>query len=409
MKNLDKVLSRTLLTYGFVLIFVFILKLFGLDYFGLDTNNEVINKINDFILHWKLENVWYAFTLYINGYVIMSITCNDNSKKMKKFVSCCLPLFIGFQYLKSTYNIPFLFVITDLLYLFILSICYIKFINKSYIKRENVSNYWLFMGINFVYQAISLSVRNIIPSHYENSFLLSLICDTDYLALLIITYKLYFIQGGKSLWVGVHSYSSDLLTSLKSLPVKLRQSYQDAKPKTQEDALADKIYVFLFWLYNFFTVAVVLFIATLNDTFIECIFILTSFWMNKGAFGREFHLKKASTCFVVSTLSYYVLNRLTWDIGLSFLIPLSLGITLSYVTSLFMTKYEVTHLYQGMPEEDFYMLISKVTDNKEHIEICKKFYVNKYSNVKLSYEFNYSVPNIKKIKQKINMKIKELQ
>jgi hypothetical protein len=207
----------------------------------------------------------------------------------------------------------------------------------------------------------------------------------------------------------VHSSFSDLLTSLKSLPVKLRQSYQDAKPKTHEDALADKIYLFLFWLYNFFTVAVVLFIATLNDTFIECIFILTSFWMNKGAFGKAFHLKKASTCFVVSTLSYYVLNRLTWDIGLSFLIPLSLGITLSYVTSLFMTKYEVTHLYQGMPEEDFYMLISKVTDNKEHIEICKKFYVNKYSNVKLSYEFNYSVPNIKKIKQKINMKIKELQ
>lgn len=407
MKKLDKVLSRTLFTYGFVLIFIFVLKLFGLNYFGLDTNNEVINKINDFILHWKLENVWYAFTLYLNGYVIMSITCNDNSKRMKKFVLCCLPLFIGFQYLKTTYNVPFLFIIIDLLYLFILSMCYIKFINKDKLYKYNVGNYWLLVLCMNLFQILSISTRNISITN-ENNFLIYIILDIDYILLMLLTKYLYFIKGGKSLWVEVHSSSSVLLTSLKSLPVKLRQSYQDARPKTQEDALADKIYLLLFWLYNFFTVAVVLFMATLNDTFVECVFILTSFWINKGAFGKAFHLKKASTCFVVSTLSYYALNRLTWNIGLSLLIPLSLGIILSYITSLFMTKYEVTRLYQGMSEEDFYTLINKVTDNKEHIDICKKFYVDKYSNVKLSYEFNYSVPNIKKIKQKINMKIKEL-
>lgn len=408
MKNLDKLLSRTLLTYSFVLIFVFILKLFGLDYFGLDTNNEVINKINDFILHWKLENVWYAFTLYINCYIVMSITTNDNSKKMKIFTLVLMPLFMLFQHLKSSNNIPYFFVIIDLLYMIILSICYIKIVKRDKMHKYNMGNYFIFTLTTIIFQFISLITRSVEITN-ENNFIVYSILDIDYLILMIMTYRLYFMKGGKSLWVEVHCSFSDLLTSLKSLPAKLHQSYQDAKPKTQEDALADKIYLFLFWLYNFFTVAVVLFIATLNHTFIECIFILTSFWMNKGAFGKAFHLKKASTCFVVSTLSYYVLNRLTWDIGLSFLIPLSLGITLSYVTSLFMTKYEVTHLYQGMPEEDFYMLISKVTDNKEHIEICKKFYVNKYSNVKLSYEFNYSVPNIKKIKQKINMKIKELQ
>ena len=408
MKNLDKVLSRTLLTYGFVLIFVFILKLFGLDYFGLDTNNEVINKINEFILHWKLENVWYAFTLYINCYIVMSITTNDNSKKMKIFTLVLMPLFMLFQHLKSSNNIPYFFVIIDLLYMIILSICYIKIVKRDKTHKYNIGNYFIFTLTTIIFQFISLITRSIEITN-ENNFIVYSILDIDYLILMIMTYRLYFMKGGKSLWAEVHCSFSDLLTSLKSLPAKLRQSYQNAKPKTQEDALADKIYLFLFWLYNFFTVAVILFIATLNDTFIECIFILTSFWMNKGAFGKAFHLKKASTCFVVSTLSYYVLNRLTWDIGLSFLIPLSLGITLSYVTSRFMTKYEVTHLYQGMPEEDFYMLISKVTDNKEHIEICKKFYVNKYSNVKLSYEFNYSVPNIKKIKQKINMKIKELQ
>lgn len=407
MKNLDKVLSRTLFTYGFVLIFIFVLKLFGLNYFGLDTNNEVINKINDFILHWKLENVWYTITLCTNTYIIFSITTNDNSKTLKYFTLATMPLNMVIQYLKTTYGIPFMFVFTDLLYLLILSLCYIKFVSKSKIHKYNIGNYFVFTIITIIYQFLSLVTRNVEISN-NNNFLIYLILNIDYFVLLVVTYKLYFMRGGISLWVEVLGSSSVLLTSLKSLPAKLRQSYQDARPKTQENALADKIYLLLFWLYNFFTVAVVLFIATLNDTFVECVFILTSFWINKGAFGKAFHLKKASTCFVVSTLSYYVLNRLTWNIGLSLLIPLSLGIVLSYITSLFMTKYEVTRLYQGMPEEDFYTLINKVTDNKEHIDICKKFYVDKYSNVKLSYEFNYSVPNIKKIKQKINMKIKEL-
>lgn len=407
MKKIDKLLSRTISTYGTILICVFILKLFGLDYFGLDTNNEVLNKLNDFISYCRLEDVWYCITLYINTYIILAISCNDNSDKMEKFTLATMPINVVIQYLKNIFNGSLIFLVTDLLYLFILTICYIVFIKKEKLEKHNVVNYFLFTLSTIVFQAISMFTRNT-SIEVSLNFIVSTILSLDYILLYIMVYKLYFIKGGKSLWEMVLGSSSVLLTSLRSLPVKLRQSYQDAKPKTQEDVLADKIYLFLFWLYNFFTIIVIILIATLNHTFIECIFILTSFWMNKGAFGRPLHLKKASTCFAVSTISYYVLNRVTWGVGLSFLIPTTLGIILSYITSLLMTKYEVTRLYQGIPEDDFYTLINKVTDNKEHIEICRKFYVEKYSNVKLSYEFNYSVPNIKKIKQKINNKIKEL-
>lgn len=408
-KDASKLMSRTLLTYAIILSFVFIMKLFGLDYFGLDTENKIIVGINEFIFKFHLENIWYAFTLYLNGFIIMAITCNDNSKKMKKFVLYCLPLFIILQLLKSNINLPYLFVLIDLLYLFILSICYIMFINKNRLKKENVSNYWLYMGINLLYQMISLFVRGIKPDYYENSFLLSFICNIDYILLTIMTYKLYFIKGGKSLWVGVHSYFSDLLISLKDFPTKLHQSYQIAKPKTSEENLANKIYIVLFWLYNFFTLFVILLIATLNETFIECIFIVSSFWINKAVFGKAFHLKKASTCFIVSSLSYYTLNRLTWKIGISFLIPVVLGITLSYITSKFMARRENLYLYRGMKLDDFYTLITRATNNHEHIEICKMFYVEKETDVKIAYKFNYSVPNVKKIKQKVNKQIKELQ
>ena len=408
-KDIDKLLSKTLFTYFTVLFVIFILKMFGLNYFGLDTGNKIINKINDFILYWRLENVWYAITLYINGYVIFSITCNDNNKRMKIFTLACVPLFILVQVLKTSSNFSTIGIIIDLLYLFILSLCYIVFIRKDKIHKYNVANYWLFMGISTIFQIISILTRDMALKRVTNNFIIANLISFDFIILCIMTQRLYFIKGGNSLWVMVHSYSSDLLISLKKLPRKFLTSYQNSKPKKQEDELAYKIYIVLFWLYNFFTVLVVLFIATLNDTFIECIFILSSFWINKGVFGKPFHLKKASTCFIVSSLSYYILNRLTWKVGISFLIPIVLGIALSYITSLFMARRENIYLYRGMPLDKFYELIAGVTNNLVHIDICKRFYVDRESITKIAIQVGYSESRVKQIKGDIVRKTKELQ
>ena len=406
-KDMNKILSRTLFTYFSILFIVFALKMFGINYFGLNTDNKIINSINNFILNWKLEQVWFNFTLFVNTYIVLAITCNDKSKKMVLFSLLTMPLNVGIRFLKQTYNLPFLFVFTDLLYLFILSICYIKIVKRDKVHKENVINYFVFTLMTILIQFISIITRNINIT-VDNNFIIYLILDIDYFLLLFISYKLYFMKGGRNLWTEVHGSFSDLLISLRELPRKFLASYQKSKPKKREDELAYKIYLVLFWLYNFFTIAAVLFIATLNETFIECIFILSSFWINKGVFGKPFHLKKASTCFIVSSLSYYVLNRLTWEIGTSFIIPVILGISLSYITSKFMAIQENLYLHRGMSEESFYKLITKVTSNEEHIEICKMYYVNKESNLKIALHFNYSEINIKKIKQNINKKIKEL-
>ena len=406
-KDIDKLLSRTLFTYFIILFAVFALKLFGINYFGLNMDNKIINSINSFIMYWRLEQVWYSFTLFVNTFIILAITCNDKSKKMIMFSLATMPLNIGIRFLKQTFDLPFLFVFTDLLYLFILAICYIKIVKRGKVHKENVINYFVFTLITILMQFISVITRNI-SIIVNNNFITYFILDIDLFALMLISYKLYFMRGGNNLWMVVHGSFSDLLISLKSLPKKLQTSYTKCKPKTTEDELANKIYLALFWLYNFFTVVVVLFIATLNETFIECIFILSSFWINKGVFGKPFHLKKASTCFIVSSLSYYVLNRLTWKVGISFLIPVVLGIALSYLTSKLMARRENLYLYKGMPLDKFYELITKVTCNAEHIEICKRYYVDKESNLKIALSFNYSEINIKKIKEKINKKIKEL-
>lgn len=411
-KDLDMILYRTLLTYGIILISTFILKLFGFDYFNLDMNNEVVLMINNFVSTYHLEYIWYAVTLYINAFCIISITTNIGDDKMKKDILFMLPLFLFMQYLKNTINMPWLFIIVDFVYLFILSILYIKYRGNK-IDRNNITNFILFSIMTIIFQYISLVTRNIPVQNqdaFDNDFIINIIINIDYFALMLMTRKLYFIKGGKSLWDLVHSSFSDLLTSLKSLPTKWQESYRKAKPKitNKETKLEYRIYIILFWLYNLFTLLVILFIATLNHTFIECIFIVTSFWINKAIFGKAFHLKKASVCFVVSSVSYYALNRLTWDIGISFIVPISLGIALSYITSKLMFIQERKQLYRGMELDEFYNTITKVTSNHEHIEICKMFYVDKQPDIKIAFRYNYSVSNIKKIKQKINKQIREL-
>lgn len=406
-KDLKKLISSTITTYCIVLFAVFILKLFGLNYFEPDIDNEIIVNINNFITHWKLEYVWYAIILYINVYITLSISCNDNSKAMKLYTLCILPMSILVQYLKTKINLPYLFVLTDLLYLFILSICYIRFVKRNKVQKVNIINYFVFTIFTILIQFISLITRNVDITNNTN-FIVYIILNIDYFILLLLSYKLYFIKGGNDLWVEVHYSFSVLLTSLKRLPEKLRKSYNLAKPKNREDELTNKIYVTLFWLYNIFTLIVVLFIAKLNHAFIEAIFITSSFWMNKGTFGKPLHFRKASTCFIVSSLSYYIITRLTWESRLTFFIPVTIGIVLAYVTTKIMESHYSPYLYKGMSIDDFYEVITKVTSNAEHINICKKYYVDKESNLKIAMEFHYSEPNIKKIKQKINKKINEL-
>ena len=146
----------------------------------------------------------------------------------------------------------------DVLYLFILSMCYL-FIKKEKIHKYNVKNYFLFTFITILFQFISVGTRNVEITN-NNNFIIYSILDIDYLLLNIFAYKLYFLKGGKDLWVEVHSSCSDLLISLKKLPTKLQQSYQLAKPRNREEKLANNIYIVLFWLYNIFSVFVILFI-----------------------------------------------------------------------------------------------------------------------------------------------------
>lgn len=405
-KDLDKILSSTLKTYFIILIGIFVVKLFGLDYFGLDTRNEIIVWIDDFINRFHLEMVWYGITLYIYQYIIFSITCVDNSKKMKIYTLCTLPIAIILQIIKSNVNNIPLFTIIDLLWLFMFSMIYIKIVKRNKIEKYNITNYWIYMFLNFIFQIISVIVRDINIKTDYNNFIMSLVGNIDYLILSIMSCKLFFNIGGKSLWDGAVFLFSHLLALLKSFPTKLQNFYLNNKDKSRFEKISDSIYIPLFILWNIFTLVVVLFIATINHTFAECVIILCSFWINKRTFGKAFHMPTAFSCFIVSNLTYYALNRITIPAGISLIISVILGIALCYITSKFV---KTKKLYRGMSLNEYNSNVLDLYDEESvYYQIGKLFYVDRYSEQWIATKLAYSVPSIQKKKYELKDKLKEL-
>ena len=406
-ENVKKVLSRTIITYTFLLFVVFIIKIVGFNILGIDLNNTYMLKLNDIILKYNLENVWYAITLYINVYIVLAITCNDNSKKTKFYTLICMPLCIYIQFMKMKSQ-SLIFVIIDFVYVFILSLIYKKF----KFNKNNFLNYVSITILMMLFQVISLVTRDFnISTRLQGNFIVRTIMSIDYILISIIFHKVYFLKGGNSIWTVVHYSGLDLMMALKSLPKKFQKKLQNKENKkfTKEQKVYNLIFYSFVIIYNLFSMAVILLIAYFLNSVIECIFITLSFWINKFAFGKPFHAKDTKTCFIISSASYIILNKLaTSTIGISFLWQVILGVMFSFITSRFV-KNTVRKLYRGMPIDDFNKSILKVTDkNSLQYQICYLYYIDRKSELEISYKVNYSIDNIKKIKSKINKKIVEL-
>ena len=402
-KDYNKYLSTSLKVYLFVLVCVFIMKIVGLDYFGLNLTNPIVVKINNLFLKYKLDNVWYLFTLYIYIYTLISMSSDNNSKKMKIYcIFVTILSLLSLIYIKPLLNQLFI-----CLYDIIFIVLFVLIFNKFDLKK--IKRTILFCFLNILFQMISLFIRNIGKNDmYFENFLLWQVINIDYIILTIIAYKVYFMKGDVEKWVEVYSSSLKKI-NLKKLLKRLQENYHNFKQLPKVEKLSIIIYIILSLIWNILSLVIILIVAKLNNTLIECLFILTSFWLSKTTFGKPFHLSSMAQCFVVSNLTYYGLNRITTPLGISMFVPILLGVGLSYVTSKFVKK-TYKPLYKGMPEELFEETILKVID-KDSIKykVCYDFYISKESDVSLSFKYNYSVAGIRKIKDRINQKIKELK
>lgn len=402
-KDYDKYISASLRIYTFLLVIIFILKIVGLDYFGLDVNNQFLINISNYCIKFKIDYIYSYINCFITVYIMASLSLKENSKKLKKFILITMPITIIVKYLASNPN-NFIYVILQMLYLYIMLIIYNRKINLKYFKRYIITNI-LFL----ILQLISTVCRNQSFNYSQYNFIVAFLLNFDYLIMVILVYKLYFMRGGK-LCYQVEEVGYYLLkkTNLSKLLKRLRKNLHNFKQLDKETKLTYIIYFFLSSIWNILTIIIVLLVVRLNDTFIECLFILTSFWLSKRVFGKPFHLPSMKQCFIVSNLTYYILNRITAPLGISILIPVMLGVGLSYFTSK-LVKKTYKPLYKGMPNDLFENIIIKVTD-KDSLEykICYEYFVKNKSALQVSNKYNYSYDGVKKIFKRINDKIKGL-
>lgn len=402
-KDYDKYLTTSIKVYLFVLIIIFILKMVGLDYFGIDINSSTMITIQSFLeKHWIIRDIIYFIPLFLNQFTITTVSCNSNSKEIKIYLLCLAPIFYIFESYKLIWfgNFAMIF---ELLYLIIIASIYNRKISLKLIKKTTLTTLTV-----IIIQMISTFTRFRYSVEYVENIVANLVLNLDYIVMLIIMYKLYFMKGGTLCYQ--EAQCSFLLKKLnfKNLLKRLQKNWHNFRKLDKVTKLTYIIYFILSLIWNTLSVVLILFVACLNDTLIECIFILTSFWLSKGKFGKAFHFSSMSKCFIVSNLSYYVLNRITTPLGISILVPILLGVGLSYVTSKFVKK-TYKPLYRGMPEELFEETILKVVDKDSlKYKICYDFYMKKKSIISLAMKYNYTEAGIRKIKDRVNDKIKRL-
>lgn len=220
--------------YLFVLVIIFILKLVGLDYFGIDVNNPTILKINDFCLKYKLTDLWYVIDMLIYGYLILSISCESNNKRMKLYSIFCLPIIMLINYLETKYSIMVINCVIDFVYLLILAMIY-NLKTKNINNFKLVLNYIRIITVNLIFQIISVVTR---IGYFENSnynFVINLILDFDYILLFVIYYKVHF-KKGVNLCSATEVFSSLLKKiNLKTLLKRLQRNLHNFR-KLQQTA-----------------------------------------------------------------------------------------------------------------------------------------------------------------------------
>ena len=400
-KDYDKYLKESLKVYLFLLIIIFILKLVGLDYFGLEVNNPRLIKVSNYLSNTHWGDVYCFITLYLQLYFMLCLS--TKKKKLYKEALLETTILYGIQILLNNFfSLNGIYSIISI----VLLTTFPMIINKNL----NIKRPLMVVLLVTLYQPISMFIRSVgINGNYNNMIIDSLL-NIDQLLMLAIAYNLSFMKGGISLCGVELEVQSSLLKKnhFSTLLKRFQKNYSNFKKLNKQEKATIIIYSMLSLFWNTFTLIVVLFIGKLNDTFIECLFIITSFWLSKKVFGKSFHLKSMTQCFIVSNMTYYILNRITTPTGISILIPIMLGVGLSYITSK-LVKKTYKPLYKGMPKEEFENTILKVVDKESSkYNICYDFFINKQNAIYLSHKYNYSEPGIRKITSRVNDDIKAL-
>ena len=377
-------------------------KLLGFNVFGLDLKNEILISVCDFLEKTKLNFGINVILLILEIYIILRLSCTSKNKRIYYILALLGGLInFGVQYL----------IFEKIGYTFYPVFCVVLFVILATIieKKINIKKPLIIAGIIVLYQAMTLFLRNItIDDKYEILYDFLLIFDE--IVLLLSTYYIFLKRNCELKWNYFLDFPVwELVKQASAINSKSPSDILKEKKKLWVEAPKEEkayfiIYLMLIFMSELVNLTIIFFVAFLNHSIIECMFIFTSFMITKKVFGKPFHFDSAVKCWIVSNLTYYLLNKISLPITLSFVVPITLGVLLSYVMSRFV-KEKSKQLYRGIYEQE----LLEICDNKNltghEINILKDFYCDRMSLVKMGFKYNYTEPAIRKQKKKALEKI----
>lgn len=195
--------ERALVTCIAMLFICIILKLFGVQWFNLNTDIPILQEIDKVVMNSVPLSFLYSFImLSINSYLVCIMTLKRPHIKILPF-STMMVLNIILSYLFKGNNLLFLL---DTIMMWVICVYEYKslFITKEYI---------LVFMLNILYQMTSLFIKNMGCQLSYYGLVHSVLLNIDYYIMSIITY-LYFIKGGETLCSISHRFGSSLAAKL---------------------------------------------------------------------------------------------------------------------------------------------------------------------------------------------------
>lgn len=179
----NKLYERALITCIIMLFICILFKLFGFNYFNLNTDIPILKEIDNVVMNSAPLSFLYSLIfMTINGYLICIIVLNNHKINILWFViNGAISILISvskFNCISPYYDT--------------ISLCIICLILSK--KISIIGSYAEVCLLNIVYQCISIFIRNLsIDSNFVPLFIGALM-NLDYYIMLIITY-LYMRKG----------------------------------------------------------------------------------------------------------------------------------------------------------------------------------------------------------------------
>ena len=412
----DKVVfAKLLVKITFVMLCISVgIKLLGFNLFGANQSNKMLYFISTVIYNYHLLHIVNFLLLFIQTFIVFRLSCVNKNRKIY-FISTIITtmiillaqIFVLSKYLANSQLSGIIyFLFTFSLFIIVPVIIDSNAKNKKYQNKHFllnlVLNLWHKIKRPFTilllisaYQLLVLFLRDLTFYVDRHEYVYNFLLNFDYIILLTASYYIFIkkennlhIKAGSNFALANIFHNRPSLEELNHMVKSFKENYAEYKKKDKEEQIVQFLYVTFFVIVELVNLGLVIFIANLNHYLIECIFIIIGFMVSRKVFGA-FHFKSAITCFVISNISFFLLNSITINTDISFAIPIFLGLALSLGTSL-LIKRTNKDLYRGMTLKELGSICNDKGLTTLEMGILIDFYCNRESLIKLTMKYHYS-------------------